>query len=710
MLLFGQLRQNKNAAGSIIGATFLALILLSGFTFYNLYIAINDDYQDLLLIMNQLDLQRKQENLEFVSVSTTSENKLNLTIQNTGSHLIRLIWLGIFDETTTPNAQKYYEISVGINLAEIKTNIPEIAVTILEGQERVIQIVTELGNTFNCNYPTSEEDDTQSSITITGINCTSTYNPSQWNTLGSTQLVSGSTSDLNNNDSNYAIFQSYWTGTTNDINDFVDNNTSNVDLSVDIGTQSNFSAQQYGPDGIIDVLLENDTGEGAEQWISPTGYEDPGWSWNSEPDAYDDNTGTYAWTWISAHSWSEYLVLTHSAITCSKIQYLIRRQNANIDQFEVDIYDGSWTNVYSGAGTWQTWTNVSFTETSMTKMRFRFYNSHSSQFRWVIVSEADFLQNLNNYELDLEVQWTNVDFDEANEWLCIYGGTMSAEDVQVDIWYGGSWQTILSDLANGWQNISVSPYLDSSIFTIRFKDGTISGDTTQSNWEIDVVLLHVWTNEDEYTAEVEFTGLSSLEEWTQLVWQIDTCCDISAVTVTIQFYNNSLGGYMGGRNGYFSYISDITPNTDELKSQTITSNLDDFKNTTGYWKVKITGVKSTSTQFQMKIDWIILNASYSSTGQSIPYSAWHWFTITARTASSNPIPYAFASIYGNGTSLTLQNASDGQTLSNPCWVRLDSSGKFHLNLKSTSLSSESFTLYVVVGSTMASKHVTQEVP
>jgi hypothetical protein len=102
--------------------------------------------------------------------------------------------------------------------------------------------------------------------------------------------------------------------------------------------------------------------------------------------------------------------------------------------------------------------------------------------------------DLENYELDLEVQWTNADYDEANEQLCIYGGTMGAENITVDVWNGTGWENIRSDLNSGWNNVSVSSYLDSSNFTIRFKGDIETFDNaTQDTWDIDATLLHVWT-------------------------------------------------------------------------------------------------------------------------------------------------------------------------------------------------------------------------
>jgi len=86
-----------------------------------------------------------------------------------------------------------------------------------------------------------------------------------------------------------------------------------------------------------------------------------------------------------------------------------------------------------------------------------------------------------------------VDYDETSEELCIYGGTMGAENIRVDVWNGSSWQNLFTDLYSGWSNASVSSYLTSPTFTVRFKGGTETSDTAQDSWDIDTALLHVWT-------------------------------------------------------------------------------------------------------------------------------------------------------------------------------------------------------------------------
>jgi hypothetical protein len=104
----------------------------------------------------------------------------------------------------------------------------------------------------------------------------------------------------------------------------------------------------------------------------------------------------------------------------------------------------------------------------------------------------------DNYELDLEAQWTSVYYNGTTEDLAIYVGTSSTEALRVDVWRNGSWQNLFSNLAVGWNNVSVLPYLDSSTFTIRFKGSSEAADSIQDSWGIDATLLHIWPTEDLY--------------------------------------------------------------------------------------------------------------------------------------------------------------------------------------------------------------------
>jgi len=114
-----------------------------------------------------------------------------------------------------------------------------------------------------------------------------------------------------------------------------------------------------------------------------------------------------------------------------------------------------------------------------------------------------------NYQLDQEVQWTDIPYLLPNENLSIYGGTMGAEDLEVDVWNGTGWETVFADLSSGWNNASITNWLTTSNFTIRFKGGTETSDTNEDTWQIDVALIHIWYDGGEsyeLNLEVQWTN------------------------------------------------------------------------------------------------------------------------------------------------------------------------------------------------------------
>jgi len=125
---------------------------------------------------------------------------------------------------------------------------------------------------------------------------------------------------------------------------------------------------------------------------------------------------------------------------------------------------------------------------------WRSYYGQGSWIEWQIL-ELPYSVEPPNYELDLEVQWTNVDYNETSEYLCIYTGTPSSESLRVDVWNGTTWQNLSTNLQSGWNNISICSYLDSSTFTIRFEGSNETDDAIQDNWNIDAVLLHLGPSE-----------------------------------------------------------------------------------------------------------------------------------------------------------------------------------------------------------------------
>jgi len=480
----------------------------------------------------------------------------------------------------------------------------------------------------------------QEDINIVDVRDTWSYNPFGYGLGGSTSLVSGSVSNLKSDDGLYLTFRSYYSGT--DTSDFVDNDASDVDSSPNKGTHSNFSAQQYGPDSIYDTLTEENTaGSSSSNQTASADFDRDDWI-SGQSSAGDVSAGVLSDTHSSNNIRYE-LVETKATAggPSGQRNYLLAwrfdftsllssRADTHVyieAQTTGETFRVYWSpddstmnflgNITSTSDSWRGW---DVPDDISTTIYILLKDSNNERADGSDTTTADLIKidtlfleittsEPDNYELDLEVQWTNVDCDETNEELCIYGGTMDPENIRVDAWNGSAWENLFIELSSGWNNVSVSSYLQSSTFTIRFKDCTETSDATQDSWDIDVTLLHVWS--DEYASEVEFTGSSNMEDWSRLTWTVDSAWTSGLVNVTLQLYNYALGDYPTSGNGYIAYTSSDA-NTDEIKNQIITVNPTHFRNATGYWRMKVKGVKATDEQFDLKVDWVEFKAVIAS--------------------------------------------------------------------------------------------------
>jgi hypothetical protein len=148
-----------------------------------------------------------------------------------------------------------------------------------------------------------------------------------------------------------------------------------------------------------------------------------------------------------------------------------------------------------------------------------------------------------NYELDLEFQWTTADFDETNEYLCIYTGTVDAEALKVDVWTG-SWTNIISSLsASQWNNVSIGSYLTSETITFRFLGGTETSDTSQNTWQIDCAIIHVWSTGVNYELELEeqFTDCDYTRTFEELCIYMGA---MNGETLSVQWWNSTSNSWL----------------------------------------------------------------------------------------------------------------------------------------------------------------------
>ncbi|MEM3874495.1 MAG: hypothetical protein QXU45_05120 [Candidatus Bathyarchaeia archaeon] len=437
------------------------------------------------------------------------------------------------------------------------------------------------------------------------------YNPSNYTLGNSTKLVSGEVANLKTDNGVYMTFGSYAIGDE----DFVDQQ-SDVDGSTDIGTHSNFNDLK-SKDNSYDILTEANTG-GIFGKTAGSGTN------------YISISANRMYLGVYPCSVSGYVTRVQfygRGAVGGYVKAIITDSGGNIlangvsdpTSFpnSVNTYTCIWSDnkPYVSAGNTY-WIGIIasvsgrlyYDSTTGGNSRIDSTNNYanptsptdavSGTYQWRLM-----LAIVVNYQLDLEVQWTNVNYTRKNEQLCIYAGILNSENLRVDVWTGSSWAPLINALNMGWNNVSVSDYLVSDTFTIRFKDAE-APDATQSSWQIDCVLLHTWG--DSYI-QVEFRGTSNTESWTQLVWTIDCSSTVSSVNVTFQLYDYETGEYPTSRDGYMTVtvgIADITLN------QTITANPTRFRDADGSWKMKITG--EGTTPFNLKIDLIELKATLSN--------------------------------------------------------------------------------------------------
>jgi len=117
-------------------------------------------------------------------------------------------------------------------------------------------------------------------------------------------------------------------------------------------------------------------------WVSPTGHNDPDSKWGSEANAYDEDTGTFAYQLFAG---SYYLELTlGSSISCDKVRIYAERytgESSYDPDMDVDVYySGSWHNIHSGTLTKNTWVEISIGSTqTVEKARVKSNDSSASR-------------------------------------------------------------------------------------------------------------------------------------------------------------------------------------------------------------------------------------------------------------------------------------------------------------------------------------------
>jgi hypothetical protein len=313
--------------------------------------------------------------------------------------------------------------------------------------------------------------------------------------------------------------------------DFVDINTSDVDSSPDKGTQSNFTAQQSPPDSIYDTLTEVNYGGGISNVTLINGESFETWpsSWGATGSWSRTSTEHYSGSYSAGFTGPGSGDLATPSLDCSNanaiyVDFWYKDTGCESGELMLQYYDGSHWDTYPirdlGATTSTQWIHyrekITDSQYFISNFQFRIhadtnYGNDQAYFDLVTVQKE---VDGTSYQLDLEEQWTNVNYTNPNQDLCIKAGSLGSEPLLVDAWNGGAWVNVgaLTGLVNGWKNMSVAPYITSSTFTIRFRGSSDGLDAVQDSWNIDTVLLGPHPDISFFSSQTEST---IVVEWLQ---------------------------------------------------------------------------------------------------------------------------------------------------------------------------------------------------
>ena len=333
--------------------------------------------------------------------------------------------------------------------------------------------------------------------------------------------------------------------------DYIDNANLNVS-----GTHSNFSSQQAGPDGGVDTIAETASGTTLVP-SSPTNYNlIPSTTWASGPISYlQGNDGNY----MSFHSYGS--------------------DFAGSATFGYTTKGGSTSAIDTIRGS-----RFTITQTGLATNITAYLTSNVAFKAKAAIYSADGVKQVGNTEEKV--------FNNANGWVTFdffSKPILSAStDYVLVVWANSSSVTINRDAgtAQRFQGTGTYPTWPT----------TVTDQGSQRTFSI----YCTFSPASQYTAQVELTGNSTMPfPWNDLVWTIDGSASQSTVAATFQLYNYATGKYSVSGDGYMT--NTLGPG-DLTKLQTVITNPTNFLNSSGFWKVNITAVKSTSNPFDLNLD------------------------------------------------------------------------------------------------------------
>ena len=102
---------------------------------------------------------------------------------------------------------------------------------------------------------------------------------------------------------------------------------------------------------------------------------------------------------------------------------------------------------------------------------------------------AKYSANENNYALNLQEQFLNVNASNPRQDLCIKTGAFSNEALVVQVLHDSQWVNLMTLAPNYFNNVTLIPFIDSTTLTIRLVGANDQTDNTPSTFAIDSVYI-----------------------------------------------------------------------------------------------------------------------------------------------------------------------------------------------------------------------------
>jgi hypothetical protein len=155
--------RGRRATGTIIAASFLVLIIISGYT---LTVLLNTQTKELNKVIgevNMFDWERGNERIRIVGTPFDPDDRLNVTVENIGEVSVDLKWVTVRNASTLRPILNYSPIEVYLRPGEIVDGIGDSIVSefsgSFEGTTRyVVQVLTSRGTVSSIQHPPLERE------------------------------------------------------------------------------------------------------------------------------------------------------------------------------------------------------------------------------------------------------------------------------------------------------------------------------------------------------------------------------------------------------------------------------------------------------------------------------------------------------------------------------------------------------------------------